>query len=96
MNNFSVQHMVSTSYQKINPSRKKYGRKEKVGKRRDKLSILNRPKPCPYRGRQSSGLRRRAISITPVEAVMQTQGTFKGLDSETIKWLAEDEELSGY
>jgi hypothetical protein len=28
--------------------------------------------------------------------VEQTSGTIKGLDRETIIWLAEDEELSGY
>ena len=28
--------------------------------------------------------------------VEETRGTIKGLDRETIIWLAEDEELSGY
>lgn len=31
-----------------------------------------------------------------LEAVEKTQGTMKNLDKETIKWLAEDEELCGY
>lgn len=31
-----------------------------------------------------------------LEAVEKTRGTLKGLDRETIIWLAEDEELCGY
>ena len=31
-----------------------------------------------------------------LEIVEQTCGTIKGLDRETILWLAEDEELCGY
>ena len=34
--------------------------------------------------------------IAALEAVEQTRGTIKGLDRETIIWLAEDEELCGY
>jgi hypothetical protein len=34
--------------------------------------------------------------IAALEAVEQTCGTIKGLDRETIIWLAEDEELCGY
>jgi hypothetical protein len=33
---------------------------------------------------------------TALAIVEQTSGTIKGLDRETIIWLAEDEELSGY
>ena len=31
-----------------------------------------------------------------LDAVEQTRGSMKGLDRETIIWLAEDEELCGY
>jgi hypothetical protein len=31
-----------------------------------------------------------------LEIVEETRGTIKGLDRETIIWLAEDEELCGY
>ncbi len=31
-----------------------------------------------------------------LEAVEKTRGTIKGLDRETLIWLAEDEELCGY
>ena len=31
-----------------------------------------------------------------LEAVEKTRGSMKGLDRDTIIWLAEDEELSGY
>ncbi|MCI0489919.1 MAG: hypothetical protein L0229_25280 [Blastocatellia bacterium] len=31
-----------------------------------------------------------------LEAVEQTHGSLKGLDRDTIIWLAEDEELCGY
>jgi hypothetical protein len=31
-----------------------------------------------------------------LEAVEKTKGTMKGLDRETIIWLAEDEDLCGY
>ena len=31
-----------------------------------------------------------------LQAVDKTRGTLKGLDRETIIWLAEDEELCGY
>ncbi len=34
--------------------------------------------------------------IAALEVVEQTCGTIKGLDRETIIWLAEDEELCGY
>ncbi|MDX2041213.1 MAG: hypothetical protein SF097_08185 [Acidobacteriota bacterium] len=34
--------------------------------------------------------------LAALEAVEQTCGTIKGLDRETIIWLAEDEELCGY
>lgn len=34
--------------------------------------------------------------LAALEAVEQTRGTIKGLDRETIIWLAEDEELCGY
>lgn len=38
--------------------------------------------------------------INPVEAALdaveQTRGAMKGLDRDTIIWLAEDEELCGY
>jgi hypothetical protein len=34
--------------------------------------------------------------VAALEAVEQTCGTIKGLDRETIIWLAEDEELCGY
>ena len=33
---------------------------------------------------------------TALEAVEKLSGTIKGLDRETILWLAEDEELCGY
>jgi hypothetical protein len=35
-------------------------------------------------------------SQTALEAVKQTRGAMKGLDRETIIWLAEDEELCGH
>lgn len=34
--------------------------------------------------------------IAALEIVEQLSGTIKGLDRETIIWLAEDEELCGY
>jgi cell division protein FtsN len=34
--------------------------------------------------------------IAALEAVEKTRGTIKGLDRETLIWLAEDEELCGY
>lgn len=34
--------------------------------------------------------------IAALEAVEKTRGTIKGLDRETLIWLAADEELCGY
>lgn len=34
--------------------------------------------------------------LAALEAVEKTRGTIKGLDRETLIWLAEDEELCGY
>ncbi|MGA9767886.1 MAG: hypothetical protein WBV94_02530 [Blastocatellia bacterium] len=35
-------------------------------------------------------------TLRALEAVERTRGSMKGLDRDTIIWLAEDEELSGY
>ena len=35
-------------------------------------------------------------TLRALEAVEKTRGSMKGLDRETIIWLAEDEELCGY
>jgi hypothetical protein len=37
-----------------------------------------------------------AAQAEALEAVEKTRGTIKGLDRETVIWLAEDEELCGY
>lgn len=37
-----------------------------------------------------------AAQAEALEAVEKTRGTIKGLDRQTVIWLAEDEELCGY
>lgn len=45
---------------------------------------------------QESGKRTAHQINESVEAVERTRGSMKGLDRDTIIWLAEDEELCGY
>lgn len=45
---------------------------------------------------QVSGKRTAQQINESLEAVVKTRGSMKGLDRDTIIWLAEDEELCGY
>ena len=50
-------------------------------------------------GKKKKGGQIKAVSNRTqraLEAVEKTRGSMKGLDRDTIIWLAEDEELSGY
>lgn len=70
-------------------------------------AVLNAALRLPLEEQRQSAEQLSAITTLSDEAhlaeesewlaiVEETRGTIKGLDRETIIWLAEDEELSGY